>query len=287
MGSRNPYREMTKSWGSFDTTVKLCKDAHTKANVKRYQGLLNTLESSFYKFDEDWRLYKDHTIQSVCKTEGAFNADVETEGVVSPAFTHNDSWFDTHFSTYVTVRDQLQDVLDQQQVAGDNATAPQPVANKYEAEFGIEEIKTDISTITSSINKLKSDIEGYTDQDMPTSQAQAYDVIIAKLNSKIDSFLKPKIMTHLASPVECTNDEYSHANLKKKFAEFRNTSISSLNTCSMILVKKIATPQVEEKPDSALLKDTMMQDVSGSTFFASISSHISSPRSGQFHKSSD
>ena len=49
--SRNPELDMTKSWGSFDTTVKLCINAHNKNNTARYIGLLTTLESSFYKYD--------------------------------------------------------------------------------------------------------------------------------------------------------------------------------------------------------------------------------------------
>ena len=54
--SRYPDKEMLKSWGSFDTTVKLCKNAHSQQTAKRYENLLKTLETTYYKFDEDWRL---------------------------------------------------------------------------------------------------------------------------------------------------------------------------------------------------------------------------------------
>ena len=72
--SRNPEKDMLKSWGSFDTTIKLCLQAFKKGNINRYQRLLETLESTFYKFDEDWRIYKDETIKKSSGTIEAFNA---------------------------------------------------------------------------------------------------------------------------------------------------------------------------------------------------------------------
>ena len=61
--SRYPDKNMLKGWGAYDTTIKLCNQAHTRKNVRRYQRLLNTLQSSFYKFDEDWRLFKGDAIK--------------------------------------------------------------------------------------------------------------------------------------------------------------------------------------------------------------------------------
>ena len=107
MGSRHPDKDMQKSWGSFDTTVKLCKQAHSKQNLKRYETLLKTLESTFYKFDEDWRVYKEDVIKKTCKTEEAFNGDTESEGVTVPSFQHNDKWAEDRMECFIETRELL------------------------------------------------------------------------------------------------------------------------------------------------------------------------------------
>ena len=85
---------MLKSWGSFDTTIKLCLQAFKKENINRYERLLTTLESTYYKFDEDWRIFKEDSIKK-CGSEDAFNATTAAdEGVTKPNITHNDSWSD-------------------------------------------------------------------------------------------------------------------------------------------------------------------------------------------------
>ena len=90
MASRHPDREMLKSWGSFDTTIKLCLQAFKKQNVNRYQRLLETLESTFYKFDEDWRFFKEDAIKKSCGTEESFNGSSQTEdGGSKLNFQHN------------------------------------------------------------------------------------------------------------------------------------------------------------------------------------------------------
>ena len=71
--ARFPDREMKSSWGKFDTTIKLCLNAHNKGSTARYLGLLNTLETSFFKFDEDWRHFKEDTIKKTCKTDEALS----------------------------------------------------------------------------------------------------------------------------------------------------------------------------------------------------------------------
>ena len=56
---------MLKAFGSFDTTIKLCLQAYKKQNTNRYERLLGTLETTFYKLDEEWRIFKDDTIKKV------------------------------------------------------------------------------------------------------------------------------------------------------------------------------------------------------------------------------
>ena len=89
--ARHPDKEMMKSWKHFDTSVKLCKQAHTANKVARYKNLLATLETTFYKFEEDFEFYKEDTIKKTCRTEDAFNASVSEDGVERAAFTNNDA----------------------------------------------------------------------------------------------------------------------------------------------------------------------------------------------------
>ena len=112
---------MQKSYKSFDTTVKLCKHAHTAGKTARFKALLETLQTTYYKLKEDFDLYKSDTIQKTCKTEAAFNAVIESEGEQVPAFPQNDAWLDEQLNTYVDTRDLLQDILD---------TASEPVVAK-------------------------------------------------------------------------------------------------------------------------------------------------------------
>ena len=61
--SRYPDKELTKSFGSFETSVKLCQYALSNKSSKRYSALLPTLEASFTRCDEEWRLYKEEMMK--------------------------------------------------------------------------------------------------------------------------------------------------------------------------------------------------------------------------------
>ena len=244
MGSRHPDKDMQKSWWSFDTTVKLCKQAHSKQNLKRYETLLKTLESTFYKFDEDWRVYKEDVIKKTCKTEEAFNGDTEFEGVPVPSFQYNDKWADEQMESFIETRELLQEVLDQQSAGGgvgDTALAA------VDAEFAVSDIKTDIKSLGESVEKLKLEIEGYEDHEMPVSTFMGYENIITKLSSKIETDLRAKVLTQIASNVEPTDPEYSNQKLRLKFGTFVETNKTMLHTCSMTLVKKVVHTQGDEE----------------------------------------
>ena len=243
--SRYPDKDMLRSWGSFDTTIKLCKQAHNKQNVKRYQTLLQTLESTYYKFDEDWRLFKDDTIKKVTKTEDAFNGTTENDGVTAPTVTNNDSWNDLQMERFIDTRELLQDVLDQQSVSGGSSSTDK---RTLDAEFAVDDIKADIKSLEDSIAKLKVEIEDHDDQQMPVSTAMGYEHIIDKLLAKIETDLRAKVLAKLAVSEEPSDPEYSNAKLRGKYGDFAESNKSSLHTCTMLLVKKAFPRQVEEKP---------------------------------------
>ena len=214
--SRYPDKDMLRSWGSFDTTIKLCKQAHNKQNVKRYQTLLQTLESTFYKFDEDWRLFKDDAIKKVTKTEDAFNGTTDTDGVTAPTVQHNDSWNDLQMERFIDTRELLQDVLDQHAVSGGPSSSD---TKTLDAEFAVDDIKADIKSLEDSIAKLRVEIEDHDDQHMPVSTAMGYEHIIDKLLAKIETDLRAKVLAKLAVSEEPSDPEYSNAKLRGKYGD--------------------------------------------------------------------
>jgi hypothetical protein len=167
MGARHPDKEMMKSWKHFDTSVKLCKQAHTAGKIARFKNLLEVLQTNFYKFEEDFEFYKDDIIKKTCKTVEAFNGMVTEEGIVKPSFTNNDAWSDEQMTRYVDTRDLLQDMLDDA-VAGSVETK---VTAKENVDLLVEDFKTECAIVESSIAKLKDEIEGHSDQRMAVNSS--------------------------------------------------------------------------------------------------------------------
>ena len=258
--SRHPERDMLKSWGGFDTTLKLCKNAHDKSSVKRYRGLLDTLKQTYYDFDSDWRLYKEETVKKSCKTEEAFNAVEETEGNSLPAFKHNDGWSESQLLRYVEMRDLLEDSLDEQ-------THAQEVLSKaadksYDADFAIDEVRSDMKSLENSISKLVAEINSYDDETMPVAVVKGFENVIIKLENKIDNELKTKVMSKLATDVECSDPSYSNANLRVRYREFHETCKSMLDSCNMLLVKKTLAATEVKSTDSVAHIETDLADIS-------------------------
>ena len=112
MGDRHPDKTMQKSWKDFETSLKLCKQAHGAGKVARYRNLVDTLQSTFYKFDGDFWVYKEDTIKKTCRTEEAFNAVNLEDGEEVAAFFYNDTWADQQLAKFVEARDVLEDALD-------------------------------------------------------------------------------------------------------------------------------------------------------------------------------
>ena len=160
--SRTAEKDMLKSWGSFDTTVKLCLQAHKAENVNRFTKLLATLEQTYYKFDEDWRLYREHVIKSTCQTEEAFNGKSIVEGVETPAYVKNDEWSDGQMQRYISISDLLHEMLDKTR-----ADAPSQ-GSKGDNDFATKYVEAEIESLETSIGNLKVDIEQYNDHEMPT-----------------------------------------------------------------------------------------------------------------------
>ena len=180
MGDRHPDKTMQKSWRNFECSLKLCKQANDTGKVARFRNLLDTLQTTYYKFDEDFWLYKEDTIKRICKTEIAFNAMSQEEGEQVPAFPYNDSWADQQMVRFVDVRDLLEDALDIVQANKQTGVSvPEPKVTNVNLLVG--DLKAEFSKTEASIIKLKTEIEGHTDNEIPISTAMSYEMIISKL----------------------------------------------------------------------------------------------------------
>ena len=265
--SRNPERDLIKSWGAFDTTYKLCKNAIEKNSSRRFSGLLETLEKTYYDFDADWRLYKEDTIKKTCKSEEAFNATEEIEGVTVAAFKFNDSWSGEQLLRYADIRDTLEDSLDQVTAASgvDGSSVPQAGSSSFDADFATDEIKSDMQSIKSSIVKLKTEIEGYEDETMPSTINKGYENLLSKLENKAENEFKAKVMTKLASSRESSDSAYSNVNLRVIYKEFNEFIQAELSTCSMLLIKKCIGVSVEEKPATDITVAAVADSLEGVT----------------------
>ena len=243
--SRYPEKEVSKYWGAFDTSIKLCKHAHSKGTIQRFKSLLSTLETSYFRFDEEWRTYKEEIIKNKCSTEVAFNAVNDIEGVTTPAYKYNDSWSELQFERYVTTRDLLQDMLEEQNNGGETAKIVTENCS-YDVEFAVNEISSDMLSIQSSVSKLKLDIVSFEDKTMPASTVKAYESILGRLRPKIETDLKAKVLAKLAVAKESTDPAHSNASLRANFKEFQESQTAELGECEMLLVRKLANLETKE-----------------------------------------
>ena len=165
-------QEMLESWGSFDTTVKLLINAQKKNQTRRYKALIDSIDTAFFKFDKDFRVYKAEVIKKECKTLEAFNATITDEGATIPAYPYNDEWMDNELTRYMDNKDLLQDELD---LLDDNAEASaKKNSSTVDIEFAIEEIKVEFDSIKSAVTKLAEEISGFEESTMLPSVAQSY-----------------------------------------------------------------------------------------------------------------
>ena len=242
-------QEMLKLWGSFDTTVKLVVNAKQKAQTRRYKALIDTIDTAFFKFDEEFRLYKAEVIKKESNTDAAFNAIVTDQGVTKPVYYYNDNWYEVELKRYMDTKDLLQDELD---LLEDAAVSDQN-SIAVDIEFAVQEIKMEFEQIEAAVTKLDKDIKEFEDSTMMISVAQGYKELIASYKHSIDTDLKEKVMAKLNIAKDSVDPDYSNANLRTKFMTFCKTNKESLDRNLIELVKKmmpeVVTPLTENKVD--------------------------------------
>ena len=247
--ARHPDKEMLKSWKSFDTSVKLAKQAHNAGKTARFRGLLNTLETCYYKFEEDFEFYKQDAIEK-CGTVDAFNSTVEKDGVNAPLYSKNDSWAEQEMVRYVEVRDLLEDILDQGTVnVSENA-----VSVKENVNLAVEMFKTECTAVRSSTEKLKAEIEAYEDKMMPQTIVASFESIIDKIKNKIAVYIKGLVADKLKLEDNADDVQYSHKSIIELYGAFSSEQTAVLDTCSIILTRKsFANATIEPKVDTDVL----------------------------------
>ena len=174
-------------------------------------------------------------------------------------YKYNDDWADKQFSIYVDTRDMLQDVLDKQVSVGMSADTAK--GDSLDVDFAVNEIKSEFQTIQSSVSKIKSEIEGYEDQKMPVHTVKGYEGLLDKLCVQIETGLRQKVLTKLASNTLSTDIEYSNEKLRNKFKTFHENTTADLYACRLLLVKKTLSVTTVEAKTSSTLDTSMHADM--------------------------
>ena len=224
--------------------MKLCKEAKRGNKVTKFNKLLDTMKTSFYKFCSDFETYKRDVIKTTCKSEAAFNNITKEEEVETPDFPYNDAWSDEQLSKYVETRDLLEDSLEQSQ-----APAVATTEVTVDVDLVVEEIRGGFERMQSSISSLKAEIDNLEDHQVPASSIHSYENIIQKLAMKLDVELKEKVNTKLGLVKAASDAEYTNPKLLSRFREFTTAQSKELDSCSIMLVRKaVPVTSVEMKP---------------------------------------
>lgn len=241
-------RALLENWSNFETSVQMCQRALDKTKVKDYKRLLESLDSSWFRFNADFKLYKDEVINKTAKTDASFNAVVKNDrGEDVPAFEYNDQWKNKEFNKYADMRENIQDKLDEIEAASaadvkQNATQ---VLTKG-VEQSIVEIKNEISSIDSAVNSLHTEIHGYEDNKMNAATVVEHKANIARQFKIINEDLKLLIQAKLALPQESTDAEYSDQMIRDKYAAMSLKWKNKLNNLYMVLARKALNSEVIE-----------------------------------------
>ena len=109
--SRFPERDMVKSYGNFETLVKLVDQAlkSSKTRVLKLNELRAKLETSYFALDETFRLYKLDHIEKVSKSLLEFNALDDDGKAKVPT---NDEWADKQMADYIHWTESLEDKIE-------------------------------------------------------------------------------------------------------------------------------------------------------------------------------
>ena len=232
--SRNPEQDMAKSHRSFTSTVKLCNDAFSGKKVNKYKKMLKDLETTFFKFDEDYAVYKRHTIKNQTKTEEAFNHVTDEEGVKTPDFPNNDTWADEQFALYVKTRDVLEAVLEAAPAEAAKECENEDIIKGVDINLVVEDIKASFNLTKTSIANLYTQIGDLMDQELTPNLVTSYEMLIQKLQKKVDVELKEKINLKLGLTAVPSDPEFTDDKLVPKYASFAEEQGTLLQTCMIL-----------------------------------------------------
>eukprot|EP00092_Neocalanus_flemingeri_P069439 GFUD01085096.1.p1 GENE.GFUD01085096.1~~GFUD01085096.1.p1 ORF type:complete len:409 (+),score=105.81 GFUD01085096.1:686-1912(+) len=229
MGTRNPEKEMLKTFGSFDTCMMLVDSTlnSTKTKPKKLYELKDKLETLFYSFDEAYRVYRADVIFKEAKTEEAFNANDEANEEV-PAFPKNDTWSKLQFTRYFDKTESIEEKIEAlEELQEKPSTEDKPeVTNQENVVHVVTELQSEKVSLGRSIESFVDEVNACVDIAQPT--AEAMEKFAEKLKMRLED-LKQKSRK--------VDDD-----LREKVNEFCNTGHAKIDSILLQLCKKLRIP---------------------------------------------
>ena len=242
-------RDMLESWRDLDTTFELCDRAITRKKISEVKRLISSLDTGWYKFNGNFKIYRADVIKKLAKSESEFNNTKLENGIEVPEYEYNDSWRKKQFELFGEKRDALQDILDEINV-DDQSKNDSVIVDVHQASL---EVKNEIDSIDVAINRIDTEINTVADGKMSAGLATEFKENMARLSSMINQDLKSLVHARLAMP-DLTVPELSNKSIKdifnKKSLDWKN----KLNELHLSLAKKtesIITPEPKPTLSSA------------------------------------
>ena len=243
--TRMQLKAMIDSWGAFDTSVKLAETALSANKIKKYQNFTQLVHENYFKFDREYRTYKNDMIEKNAKTEDIFNGtsiDEQTgEEIVN--YKYNDSWAALQMTRYSDTMEKLEDGLEasQSQINVDNKSV-----SRGSVDLILAVADAEFTAIETKVKKLQNDISNFADGSLTLVSKSVYDAQIENMTHRLTVGLMEKVDAFMSSD---TDETESKQTLLKRFQRFLVEQQEILDNCSSMLCVKVKTddPSLESK----------------------------------------
>ena len=225
--SRFPERDMVKSYGNFETLVKLVDQAlkSSKTRVLKLNELRAKLETSYFALDETFRLYKLDHIEKVSKSLLEFNALDDDGKAKVPT---NDEWADKQMAVYVQWTESLEDKIEEL------AAKETPMVGNTKVQEDPQDFEEEIKFEEGSVKQsVESFVQEVTSKDViGIASAGAYEKYSEKLKYRLE-MLRTK-----------ARRAKSESKTRSMTFEFCDTESAKLDSAMLHICTKIPEPAV-------------------------------------------
>ena len=222
--SRNPTRDMLKSYGAFETHVTLVEHALTsnKSKIKKFVDMKNKLEAAYLKFDEDFREHKGNVIKD--KTIEEFNGVTPDEkGIEVPNYPENDAWSKSKMLLYIATSEKLEEKIDAMESSVEEVK-PSKVEDDNDQQVSLlSEINSELDSIQNSVSTFSAEVDKL--EEISVSKASALERFAEKISVKIQA------TRQMAMKIE----ENERLSVIEKF----NTEAAKINSIILQLCSKV------------------------------------------------